>query len=245
MQKKGEKTDMKIKKRFIFACVLLCLLSIGVCVAVYYIETAFAGHSKQNKSLDDMRSAVLTITSVTEDGGDIPEGKRSVYIGRVLYVTGGSADDAGIKIDKDSPLALCGSYEYIDKGETVSEKLPSAEEMKGKKIVVYYDISDHDSVYVRIPTTLEFYALIGLAVIAVGIIVAGLIINKLLAENTFNDSPVTIMDIPIIVIILGGALSFLSAMYLGNLYSGTAPQNDLPSAVKEGSRFAVVRVYEE
>lgn len=245
MHKMGEKRYMKIKKRYIFACVLLCILSIGVCVAVYYIETAFAGHLKQNRSLDDMRSAVLTVTAVTDKADDIPEGKRSMYIGRVLYVTGGSADDAGIKIDKDSPLALCGSYEYKDNEETVSEKLPSAEEMNGKKIVVYYDISDHDRIYVRVPTTLELYALIGLAVIAAGIIVAGLVINKMLAENTFNDSPVTIMDIPIIVIILGGALSFLIAMYLGNLYSGTAPQNDLPSAVKESSRAVVVSVYEE
>ena len=84
MHKMGEKRYMKIKKRYIFACVLLCILSIGVCVAVYYIETAFAGHLKQNRSLDDMRSAVLTVTTVTDKADDIPEGKRSMYIGRVL-----------------------------------------------------------------------------------------------------------------------------------------------------------------
>lgn len=192
---------MKIKKRYIIACVLLCVLSILISMAVFHLEMTLSKFSKMNDIISSSwNNSELMVTGVVKDTSTLKDDQKVFYLGKVTYIQNGKY----IAYNKDM---FMGSNVVAYYGEA---KL-------GDKVNLYYKPDDPEIIEVKAPLTTYIIALGVLLVIDVALIVVARLLNKSLKENTFSDAPVSIMDIPICVLVAGFIISFFMGMFIGNV----------------------------
>ena len=207
---------MKLKKRYIVACVLLCVAAVALCVGVFNIEMGLARYSKLNKvtsetwlqtSASDLGNRVnsdLLITSVVNKGDeDFPKDAFS-YLGDQYYVKGkyvAYGQDAwggGVLLNGKNP----------ETGEPYKV---------GDKVSLYYKPDNPKLTYTTTNYTIYVILLVALLVAAIALVIVCRIVNKSMKDNTFSDATVTIMDIPMAVIVAGFILTFFAGMLIGNI----------------------------
>ncbi|MCI5752705.1 MAG: hypothetical protein SOU50_03195 [Oscillospiraceae bacterium] len=192
---------MKIKKRYIIACVLLCVLSILISMAVFHLEMTLSKFSKMNDIISSSwNNSELMVTGVVKDTSTLEDDEKVFYLGKVTYIENGKY----IAYNKDTYM---GSNVVTYYGEA---KL-------GDKINLYYKPDDPEVIEVKAPLTTYIIALGVLLVIDVALIVVARLLNKSLKENTFSDASVSIMDIPICVLVAGFIICFFTGMFIGNV----------------------------
>ncbi|MCI7768154.1 MAG: DUF3592 domain-containing protein [Oscillospiraceae bacterium] len=207
---------MKLKKRYIVACVLLCIAALALCVGVFNIEMGLARYAKLNKvtsqtwkatSASEVGNRVnsdLLITNVIKKGDESFPDDEFPYIGEQCYVKGkyvAYGQDAwggGVLLNGKNP----------DTGE--SYKL-------GDKVSIYYKPDNPKLTYATTNYTIYIILLVALFVAAIALIIVCRIVNKSMKDNTFSDAAVTIMDIPMAVIVAGFILTFFAGMLMGNI----------------------------
>lgn len=214
----GGKQAMKLKKRYIVACVLLCIAAVALCVGVFNVELGLARYSKLNKvtsetwyatSGRDPVTGVNTDLFITEirKGQDLEDSKANEkfsYIGKQTFVNG--------------KCVLYGKEVYMN-SVTLNGKNPTTGEdyKMGDRISVYYKPDNPKLIYVTTNYTIYLILLIAMLVVAVGLIIVCRIVNKSMKDNTFSEAAVTIMDIPMAVLVAGFILSFFAGMFIGNI----------------------------
>lgn len=209
---------MKLKKRYIVACVLLCIAAIALCVGVFNVEMGLARYSKLNKvtsetwcatSASDLETRLNTDFFITEvfkgeSAENAKNDEKFSYIGKQVHAKG----------------------KYVAYGQetwggsvTLNGKNPSTgEDYKlGDRVSVYYKPDNPKLIYVTTDYTIYLILLIVMLVVAIALIFVCRIINKNMKDNTFSEAAVTIMDIPMAVLVAGFILSFFAGMLIGNI----------------------------
>lgn len=214
----GGNQAMKLKKRYIVACVLLCIAAIALCVGVFNIEMGLALYSKLNKvtnetwcatSASDVETRVNTDFFITEvlkgeEAQETKEDSKFGYIGKQSFAKG---KYVAYGMEKwGGPITLNG-------------KNPNTgEDYKlGDRVSVYYKPDNPKLIYVTTDYTIYIILLIAMLVVAVALIFVCRIVNKNMKDNTFSEAAVTIMDIPMAVLVAGFILSFFAGMLIGNI----------------------------
>ncbi|MGN0666698.1 MAG: hypothetical protein ACI4KF_09260 [Huintestinicola sp.] len=194
---------MKIKKRYIVACVLMCVLSIVLSVAIFYIEMNLASFSKLNNALSDWRSTTVFVTSTAKEGDEVDLEFPFNYIG-------------------SKSVILSGKYDAFGADGYANDGIAVADEVKlGDRVEIYFKPDDPRTIAVKVPVLPYLIVVIALFVLDIMLVVASLILSRKLKENTFSDAKVTIMNIPIAVLIIGIIIGFFSGMLIGQLSVGT------------------------
>lgn len=209
---------MKLKKRYIVACVLLCIAAVALCVGVFNIEMGLARYSKLNKVTNETWYATSASDLETRQSTDF-------FITEVLK--GEEAENA----KNDAPFGYIGKQSFAN-GKytafgmekyagpiTLNGKNPNTgEDYKlGDKVSVYYKPDNPKLIYVTTDYTIYLVLLIVMLVITVAHIFVCRIVNKNMKDNTFSEAAVTIMDIPMAVLVAGFILSFFAGMLIGNI----------------------------
>lgn len=192
---------MKIKKRYIIACVVLCVLSIVISMLVFHLEMTLSSFSKKNDIIStSWCNTDMMITGVVKDKSELEDDQKVFYLGKVTYISNGKY----YAYNKDTFLG--------------ADVIPYYGEAKfGDKITIYYKPDDPETVAVKAPLTTYVIALAVLLVIDIVLIVVARILNKSLKDNTFSDATVSIMDIPICVLVAGFIICFFTGMFIGNI----------------------------
>ncbi|MGN0638714.1 MAG: DUF3592 domain-containing protein [Huintestinicola sp.] len=209
---------MKLKKRYIVACVLLCIAAVALCVGVFNIEMGLARYSKLNKVTSETWYATSASDLETRQNTDF-------FITEVLK--GENAENA----KKDAKFTYLGKQAFA-KGKyvaynqekwggpiTLNGKNPATGEdyKMGDRVSVYYKPDNPKLIYVTTDYTMYLIILIALLAAAVALIIVCRIVNKNMKDNTFSEAAVTIMDIPMAVLVAGFILSFFAGMLIGNI----------------------------
>ncbi|MBQ8567743.1 MAG: hypothetical protein IJ446_00830 [Oscillospiraceae bacterium] len=194
---------MKIKKRYIISCILLCIVSVLISIAVFHLEKGLSSFSKLNSTVSEKWSNTdIMVTKVINDPADLSEEDKDVavnYLGKVCYIENGT-------------------YTAYNKTYWLNETFVYYGEAKiGDKISVYYKPDDPEKIACKAPNTSYLIGIIVLFIIDVVLIIVARILNRSLKENTFSDAVVSIMDIPICVLIIGFIICFFSGMLIGNI----------------------------
>ncbi|MGN1106289.1 MAG: hypothetical protein ACI4RH_06525 [Huintestinicola sp.] len=210
---------MKLKKRYIVACVLLCVAAVALCVGVFNFEMGLARYSKLNKvtretwcatSASDLESRQNTDFFITEvlKGESAENAKNDAkfgYLGKQVFVKGKYVAYGQEKWG--GPITING------------QKNPKTGEAYklGDRISVFYKPDNPKLIYVATDYTIYLVLLIVLLVVAIALVVVCRIVNRSMKDNTFSDAAVTIMDIPMAVLVAGFILSFFAGMIIGNI----------------------------
>lgn len=209
---------MKLKKRYIVACVLLCVAAIALCVGVFNVEMGLARYSKLNKvtnetwyatsasDLETRQNTDFFITEVLkgEKYENAKEDAKFSYIGKQNFANG---KYVAFGMEKyGGPITLNG-------------KNPNTgEDYKlGDRVSVYYKPDNPKLMYVTTDYTIYLILLVVMLVVAIVLIFVCRIVNKNMKDNTFSEAAVTIMDIPMVVLVVGFILSFFAGMLIGNI----------------------------
>lgn len=200
IQRKKEIRQMKIKKRYIVACVLLCIVSILISIGVFHLEMTLSKFSKLNDTLStswgNTELFVIKTAKTDEDLGDV---KKEFYLGKVTYVTVGKYVAYGREYYYNTPIPYYGELKV------------------GDKVSVYYKPDSPERLAFKAPFTTYIIAIGALLIIDIIFIVVARLLNKSLRENTFSDAPVSFMDIPICILIAGFVICFFMGMFIGNI----------------------------
>lgn len=207
---------MKLKKRYIVACVLLCIAAVALCVGVFNVEMALARYAKLNNVTSDTWLATsasevgnrvnsdLLITTVVKKGSEDFPDDAFPYIGEQCYVKGkyvAYGQDAwggGVLLNGKNP----------ETGESYKV---------GDKVSLYYKPDNPKITYVTTNYTIYLILLVAFLAAAIVLIIVCRIVNKSMKDNTFSEAAVTIMDIPMAVIVAGFILAFFAGMLIGNI----------------------------
>lgn len=199
---------MKIKKRYIIICVLLCLASIFISICTYNFELNLSKYSKQNSVVSSTwKNTELFVVKVLkedneQDAEDIAKEKVS-YLGKVTYVKGGKYTAYGKEMYGNSDVTVIYGDAKI-----------------GDKINCYFKPDDTDRLAFIVPYTSYLIGLVVLFVLDVALIIAARFANKALQNNTFSEKPVSIMDIPICILVVGFVICFFMGMFVGSTSVG-------------------------
>lgn len=206
---------MKLKKRYIVACVLLCVAAVALCVGVFNFEMGLARYSKLNKITADTWLATSAADLETRQNTDF-------FITEVI-----KPDSADYKIKfpyLGTQTLVKGKYTAYGKetyGDvlTINGKNPETGEpyKLGQRVSVYYKPDNPKLTYVTTDYTIYLVLLIVSLVVAIGLVIVCRIVNKSMKDNTFSDAAVTIMDIPMAVLVAGFILTFFAGMLIGNI----------------------------
>lgn len=194
---------MKIKKRYIVACVLLCIMSLVLSAGIFYIETDLARYTKLNRTVSESWISTEYFVTKAYDSSEINKDAEMNY----NYI--------GTKTLVD------GKYDAYGISRYGTGLIVNQEAKLGDRLTVYFKPDNPDLEYAKVSYTQYFIIVIGLFVLDIVLVILSLVLSKKLKENTFSDSPVTIMNIPIAVLIIGVILGFFSGMLMGNLQVGT------------------------
>lgn len=213
---------MKIKKRYYVACVLMCLLSLALCVLMFNFEMGLARYSKLNKvaettwietsasDLDtrlDTNMRVIQVKPIEEvevDTFGYP-GKQNVIVSSKFIAYKKEVYGSNTVINgKINKFNVKGASEY---------GYPKT----GDKITVYFKPDAPTKVYVKTNITPYIIGIACIVAASAAVVILCRVINKSLKDNTFSDSPVTFMDIPMLVIVVGIILTFFAGMLIGNI----------------------------
>ncbi|MCR5807319.1 MAG: hypothetical protein K6G68_09865 [Oscillospiraceae bacterium] len=217
---------MKIKKIYIVTCVLLCVVTLMICVGVFFFELNLAHFSKLNETITNSWShtvlSVQNAESVEEANATLKVNEKAVepqfYLGKVIVVDGQyTAYKDTVNADN---LIIYGDPRTDEEKESSKGENGRVKEIStGSKFTVYYKPDDPHKVVAKTPTTLFIVMLGVFGALLIAIIVVSRILYVKLRDDTFNDSPVNIMDIPILVVVLGFMFTFFSGMVIGEKYT--------------------------
>ncbi len=222
---------MKLKKRYIVACVLLCIAALALCVGVFYFEMGLARYSKLNK----ITSETWIATSASEVGNRV---NSDLFITAIT-----KSDEEGFS----APFSYLGEQcvangKYVAYGQdtfggsvVLNGKNPETGESykMGERVSIYYKPDNPKLTYAATDYTIYLILIIASFVAAIGLIIVCRIVNKNMKDNTFSEAAVTIMDIPMAVIVAGFILSFFAGMLIGNIQVD-ASYTVISEAIAEG-----------
>ncbi|MGN1101148.1 MAG: DUF3592 domain-containing protein [Huintestinicola sp.] len=209
---------MKLKKRYIVACVLLCVAAVALCVGVFNVEMGLARYSKLNRitsetwyatsasDLETRQNTDFFITEVLkgENAENAKNDEKFSYIGKQVHAKG---------------KYVAYNQEKWGGPITLNGKNPSTgEDYKlGDRVSVYYKPDNPKLIYVTTDYTIYLILLVVMLAAAIALIFVCRIVNKNMKDNTFSEAAVTIMDIPMAVLVVGFILSFFAGMLIGNI----------------------------
>lgn len=215
---------MKVKKRYLVACILMCIAAVGLCIAMFNMEMGLARYSKLNKVVRE--SWIETSASDPETGLN-----TDLFITRVL--TGEDAEDVQTWSYIGKQTRVDGKYVAYGKDVYGNGIVINDDVKMGDRVSVYYKPDDPTMVYAPVSYTLYLIFIIACLVVGIALIVVCRIINKHMKDNTFSDAAVTFMDIPMAVIVAGLILSFFAGMFIGSLQVG-ANYTSISKGVADG-----------
>ncbi len=232
---------MKIKKRFIVLCIVLSVAALAISVAMFYFEMGLAHFSKldkvitgtwkQTSSADPAYGNTNTNYIVTkirtlsearkESQADPTRGEVASfpYLGTVR-VCDGKYKAYGQDVYGNNFVIYGDPRNSTDKENDKTSEGKVREFGFGSRTSVYYKPDDPRRTATRVGYTQYIVFIAVLVVLAIGLVVLAKFINEKLKESTFDESPVTIMDIPALVVIIGIILGFLSGLFIGNISVG-------------------------
>lgn len=199
---------MKVKKRYLAACILMCIAALALSVAVFYFEMGLARYSKLNRVVRD--NWIETSASDPETGIN-----TDLFVTKVLSKD--EADEVKTWSYIGNQSVVDGKYVAYGKDVFGSSIVINGDIKMGDRITVYYKPDNPTMVYCPVSYTMYIIFLAVCIVIAAGLIVACRLINKHMKENTFSDAAVTFMDIPMAVIVAGVVLGFFAGMFIGSI----------------------------
>ncbi len=207
---------MKVKKRYYVACILMCIAALALSVLVFNLEMGLARYSKLNNVVKE--SWIETSASDPETGMN-----TDLFITKV-YASVEEAQAA------DPTANVAKTWNYLGKQSVVTGKyIAYGKDVYGSGIIVNDDVKlgDRVSVYFKpdAPTTVYcpvsytpyLILIIVCVVVAIVLIFVCRIINKSMKDNTFSDSAVTFMDIPMAVFVAGIVIAFFAGMFIGSI----------------------------
>lgn len=200
---------MKVKKRYYVACVLMCVLALVLSVFMFNFEMGFARYTKLNNVTHD----TWIVTSASETGNSM---NTNLFVNKARTVEEAEIESGYFKY-LGKQTVVDGKIVAYDMEKWVSTVVINREASLGDRIEVYYKPDEPLKLYCRTDVLPYIIAIIITAVVAVALVILCRVINKNLKDNTFSDSPVTFMDIPIAVIVAGIILSFFAGMLIGNI----------------------------
>lgn len=241
---------MRMKKRYIVFCVLLSVLAVIISIAMFYFEMSNAHFRKMNQTITtlwtptskadnstggsiDSDFVVTKIRTVKEAKENTAVGQMPVkdffYVGKVSVCDGkykaygqevyGSSvvvyGDPRTKENKERD-----AIKKLDE-KTGKEKVEKRDFGFGSRTSIYYkpDNPKMAATYVKTGHYIVFIVLLFL--LTIGVVVVSIILNHNLKDDTFDESPVTIMNIPMLVAIVGVLIGFLAGMMIGKWTVGT------------------------
>lgn len=208
IEKNGRNCRMKTKKRYYVACVLMCILALALSVTVFNLEMGLARYSKLNSVVRD--SWIETSASDPETGVN-----TDLFITRIYKE--GEAEGAAKWSYLGKQTVVQGKYVAYGQEVYGSGIVINGEAKMGDRVSIYYKPDAPTTVYSITNYTIYLLLLIAALVIAVVIIFLCRMINKSLKENTFSDSAVTFMDIPMAVMVAGFVIAFFAGMFIGSI----------------------------
>lgn len=203
---------MKIKKRYLVACILICLAALALSVGVCYFEVSLSRYAKLNKVVRDK----WNMTSAADPNNAMLN--SDLFVTRIIDQRDTSSEDSTITWGYiGSQNVVDGKYMAYGK-EVFGGNIVINDDVKiGERITVYYKPDNPTMVYCPVSYTM-YIVLIALCVLAgVGLIFVCRLINKRMKDNTFSDANITFMDIPMGVIVVGIVVGFFLGMLIGNL----------------------------
>lgn len=184
----------------------MCILGVALCVAVFNFEMGLARYSKLN---DVVRSTWLETSASDPETG----------LNTDLFIT---------KAYEDEELTT--EWTYLGKQKVVDGKyiaygkdvygnglVVNGEVKMGDRISIYYKPDDPLTIYQPVDYTIYIIMIAASVVVAVVLIIICRLLNKSLKENTFSESLVNMMDIPMAVIVVGFILAFFAGMFIGRI----------------------------
>lgn len=244
---------MKIKKRYFVACIGLCVLALIISVLVFYLEMSLAHFQKLDNTIVNTwhvtSSAepyaggsinsdfiVTSAKTVKEANEGLVTGETQVdpfpYIGSIKVVNG-KYIAYGQDVYGSSVIIYGDPRTKANKEKDVTSDGKVRDFGFGSRTSIYYKPDDPRKVATYVSVTPYIVLLVLLFIVAIAIIVVSRILNNKLKEDTFDDSLVNIMDIPILVVIVGMVAGFFSGMLIGNLTIGAEYTTISQSIVQE------------
>ncbi len=231
---------MKIKKRFFVVCIGLCVLSLVISVLCFYFEMSLAHFQKLDSTIvntwhqtsaaepyqggsinsDFIVTGAKTLAenNATTTPGETPR-KAFPYVGSIKVVNG-KYIAYGQDVYGSSIVVYGDPRTKANKEKDVTADGKTRDFGFGSRTSVYYKPDDPHKVATYVNFTQYIVFLVLLFLVAVAIIIVSRIFNTKLKEDTFDDSLVNIMDIPILVVIVGMVAGFFSGMLIGNMTIG-------------------------
>ncbi len=219
-----EGSVMKVKKRYLVACILITLVAVFISVVMFNMEMGLARYSKLNKTARESWLETSASDSDTRLNTDL-------FVTRVV-----APEDIGDDVVEWKYLGkqtvVDGKYVAYDKDVYGNNIVINDDVKMGDRISIYFKPDEPTKIYV---TTSTVPYIIGIAVcfvLGVALIFVCRIIGKHMKDNTFSDATVSFMDIPMAVIVAGLVLSFFAGMLMGNLQVDASYTN-IDSALAE------------
>ncbi|MBQ5316191.1 MAG: hypothetical protein J6I96_01425 [Oscillospiraceae bacterium] len=232
---------MRVKKRYIVLCVVLCIVAAALSAGMFYFEMSLAHFTKHNdvisKSWHQTSKAepwnggiintnftATKVETVAEHNANIRSGdtpaKPYVYIGDVS-VCSGKYVAYGQDVFGSSIVVYGDPRTDSDKEADIDASGKTRKFGFGSRFTVYYKPDNPKMCATRVNTLPYLLIIIGIFLLAVAMVVVCRILNNKLKENTFNDSIINVMDIPIVVTVAGIVLCFFIGMLIGTLSVGS------------------------
>ena len=250
---------MRMKKRYIVFCVLLSVAALLISIAMFYFEMSFARFQKLDKTITEKWIATSTEESGSADDDFVVTKVRTVkeakenssvgampvkdfpYIGKVCVCDGkykaygqdvfGTSlvvyGDPRTKANKERDV-----IKKVDE-KTGKEKVEKRDFGFGSRTSIYYKPDDPKKIATYVNTGHYIVFIVLMFLLAAGIVVVSIILNHNLKDDTFDESPVTIMNIPMLVAIVGVLIAFFAGMGVGKLSVGDEYTNIRASVVAE------------
>ena len=193
---------MKIKKRYYVACILICIAALLLGVATFYVEMGLSRYAKLN--------SVTSKTWMATSGSDLETRLNTdLFVSKVYDIT-----------DEDhfdyigTQTVVDGKYIAYDQEVFATGIVLNGDAELGQRYSIYYKPDDPKMVYRTTSYGQYLVILAAIIVITAVLVVVCRILNKSLKDNTFSESAVTIMDIPIVAAVI---LAFFAGMLIGNI----------------------------
>lgn len=196
---------MKIKKRYYVACMLMCVAALLLGIATFYVEMGLSRYAKLN--------SVTSKTWMATSGSDLETRLNTdLFVSKVYDITDEDHFDyIGTQVVVD------GKYMAYDQEVYATGIVLNGDAELGQRYSIYYKPDDPHMIYRTTSYGQYLVILAAIIVITAVLIVVCRILNKSLKDNTFSESAVTIMDIPIVALVAAVILAFFAGMLIGNV----------------------------
>ena len=249
---------MKVKKQYIVLCAVLCIIAAMLSACMFYFEMSLAHFSRYNDVIaekwhetsraEPWKGGIINtsftatkVESVEEHNASLRAGESPlvpyVYIGDV-HVCAGKYVAYGQDVFGSDIIIYGDPRTKADRDADTDTSGNIREFGFGSRFTIYYKPDNPRMCATMVNTSPYIVIIVVIFLLAAILIITGRLLNNRLKRNTFSDSVVNIMDIPVVVTVAGILLCFFMGMLVGTLSVGTeytVINDSIVDQYKEGS----------